>query len=74
MPYANIQNIAATQTIQRQVRNSLIPYTVNFSRPAVAAGGAGMGMTLVQFQVQWYFKNNPNPYSYTLQTIVRQLK
>jgi prepilin-type N-terminal cleavage/methylation domain-containing protein len=74
MPYANIQAIAPTQTITRQVRKSQVTYQVNFSRPAVAPGGAGMGMTLVQFNVQWHFKNNPNWYFYTLQTIVRQLR
>ena len=72
MPYANIQNIAATQTITRQVRKTLVNYTVNFSRPSVAAGGAGMGMTIVQFTVNWTFKKNS--YSYVLQTIVRQMK
>lgn len=72
MPYVNIQAIPATQAITRQVRKSVVNYTVNFSRPAVAPGGAGMGMTLVQFTVQWQFKNNT--YSYILQTIVRQMK
>jgi hypothetical protein len=72
MPYVNIQSIPVTQTITRQVRKSVVNYTVNFSRPAVAPGGAGMGMTLVQFTVQWQFKSNT--YSYILQTIVRQMK
>ena len=72
MPYANIQAIAPTQTITRQVRKSLVSYTVYFSTPAVAPGGAGMGMTIVQFTVQWAFKNTT--YSYVLQTIVRQLQ
>jgi prepilin-type N-terminal cleavage/methylation domain-containing protein len=72
MPYAGIQAIPATQTITRQVRKSLISYTVNFSRPAVAPGGAGMGMTIVQFTVQWTFKKTTH--SYVLQTIVRQLR
>jgi prepilin-type N-terminal cleavage/methylation domain-containing protein len=72
MPYANIHQIPTPQTITRQVRKSLVNYTVKFSSPAVAPGAAGMGMTLVQFQVQWQFKNNT--YSYILQTIVRQMK
>jgi prepilin-type N-terminal cleavage/methylation domain-containing protein len=75
MPYANIQQIPTTpQTITRQVRKSLVSYTVYFSSPAVAPGvaGTGMGMTLVQFKVQWQFKNTT--YSYILQTIVRQMQ
>lgn len=72
MPYASIQSIAATQTIWRQVRKTPVKYTVNFSPPVVAPGGAGMGMSLVKFTVNWQFKNTT--YSYILQTIVRQMK
>lgn len=72
MPYANIQAISPTQTITRQVRKNLVTYTVNFSRPAVATGGAGMGMTMVEFVVNWTFQNRS--YSYVLQSIVRQMK
>jgi len=74
MPYANIQSIAPTQTIWRQVRKRPVQYTVSFSRPAawVASGAAGLGMSRVQFTVNWQFKNNT--YSYVLQTIVRQTK
>ncbi len=72
MPYANISAIATPQTIWRQVRKTPVKYTVNFSTPAVAPGATGMGMTLVKFIVTWQFKNTT--YSYTLQTIVRQMK
>ncbi len=78
IPYANIQTIPATQTITRQVRKRMVSYTVNFSSPAVAPGGAGKGMTLVQFSVNWQYKNsvtnNNKNYSYVLQTVVRQTK
>jgi hypothetical protein len=78
MPYANIQTIPATQTITRQVRKTLVNYSVTFNRPAIALGGAGMGMTLAEFTVNWTFKNSltnqTRNYSYVLQTIVRQLK
>ncbi len=72
MPYTQIQNIPVSQTITRQVRKKSVPYTVSFSRPATAGAGSPTGMTLVQFTVQWFFKNNP--YTYTLQTIVRQMQ
>jgi len=79
MPYASIQTISQLpQTITRQVRNRLVNYTVTFKPFATASAGAGMGMTIVQYTVQWTFKNtsnNPNnQYSYVLQTIVRQKK
>lgn len=72
MPYADIQKIPVQQTITRQVRKTRVNYTVNFSRPAIAASGASLGMALVQFTVQWTFKNRQ--YQYVLQTIVRQMK
>ncbi len=76
MPYTQIPNIPPQQTITRQVRKELVPYIVKFSIPATAGVGlpTPTGMTLVQFTVQWYFKNNNNPYIYTAQTIVRQMK
>ena len=79
MPYADIQTIPASQTITRQVRKSLVSYTVNFNKPApIASAGAGFGMTLVQFTVQWKMKNsvtnNVKTYSYVSQTFVRQAK
>ncbi len=68
MPYVNIQNIPGTQTISRQVRKRNVAYTVNIVRLSTAGGA---GMSLVQFTVQWLYGKNPNPYTYTLQTIVR---
>ena len=71
MPYANIQTIQTTQTITRQVRKNLVPYTVNFKTPYTWASGAMVGYTMVQFTVTWNFKKLP-PFKYVLQTIVRQ--
>jgi len=73
MPYANIQNIAGTQTIYRQLRKGTVPYTVNFNKPPVTtSSGSNMGMTILQFTVQWTFKNIQ--YQYVLQSIVRQMQ
>lgn len=79
MPYVNIQKLSTRpQTITRQVRKTLVNYSVTLNRPATASGGAGYGMTLVEFTVNWTFKNSltnkTKNYSYVLQTIVRQLK
>ena len=74
LPYANLLTLSSIypQTIWRQVRKTPVPYTVKFTSPAIAGAGTTTGMTLVQFQVQWKFKNTT--YSYVLQTIVRQTK
>jgi prepilin-type N-terminal cleavage/methylation domain-containing protein len=78
MPYANIPTIPTTQTITRQVRKTLVSYQVAFSTPAIALSGIGLGMTLVQFDVSWTYKNNwtlkNQTYHCVLQTIVRQTK
>ena len=79
MPYTSIEAIPASQTITRQVRKRLVSYTVNFNKPApIASAGAGFGMTLVQFTVQWQMKksvtNHVKTYSYVSQTFVRQAK
>ena len=80
MPYANIQSIAATQTITRQVRKRSVAYTVNFYSPSnwAAISGSNTGMRRVQFTVQWQYKNSMTNlirnYSYVLETIVRQTK
>jgi len=71
MPYANIAAIPSPQTITRQVRKNLVPYTVNFKTPYTWASGAMVGYTMVQFKVTWNFKKLP-PFKYVLQTIVRQ--
>jgi len=81
MPYTSIEAIPASQTITRQVRKRLVSYTVNFNKPppvASVGAGASLGMTLVQFTVQWQMKNSVTnhvkTYSYVSQTFVRQAK
>jgi len=72
IPYTQIQNIPVSQTITRQVRKTSVAYNVKFNTLATAGAGSPTGMTLMQFIVQWSFKNNP--YTYTLQSIVRQMQ
>src|SRR5208283_601414 len=72
LPYASISTtINATQAITRQVRKSLVPYTVNFTSQVISPG-AGVGVTVVTFTVNWNFKKLPQ-FKYVLQTIVRQV-
>jgi len=80
MPYANIQTIPAVQSVTRQVRKKSVPYTVNFYCPPnwVVTSGLNLGMSRLQFTVQWQYKNSitnqMKNYSYVLETIVRQTK
>jgi prepilin-type N-terminal cleavage/methylation domain-containing protein len=76
MPYANRQALVnqPPQSIYRQVRKSMVLYTVNFTMPANLPSNPvnpGTGLTMVQFTVTWNFKKLPQ-FQYVLQTIVRQ--
>ena len=49
-----------TQTINRQVRKTLVPYPVNFNRPHhTSKVGANKDMAIVDFTVLWNFKKKP---------------
>ncbi len=67
--YNNLQNV-----ITRQVRNSLVSYTVTSTVTAVpptSSCGGNCGASLVKFTVTWQYKGT-QAVPYTLQTIVRQ--
>ena len=76
MPYANLLAFVnqPPQNIYRQVRKTMVLYTVNFTMPANLPSSPvnpSMGLTMVQFKVTWNFKKLPQ-FQYVLQTIVRQ--
>lgn len=72
MPYVSIQAIPASPVIvKRQFRKSLIDFSVNTVTTPLP-GYAPNGMTKLSITVQWTFKNRP--YSYLLESVVRQMR
>jgi len=70
MPFTSIQNLQAAKDVKRQFRKSMITFRINTER--VPATGYQHDMTRLNITVQWVFKNRP--YSYSLASIVRQMK
>ncbi len=74
--YTSIPQIPAFTTpggliVQRQIRKTLVNFTVICTLPQPPAAISNMGARIVNFQVSWQFKKNP--YKFSLQTIVRQM-